>query len=118
MLEHQILVRLNKNKNKFWKGNYGNNCQLCKEKNPQFCIEASPVKLKDKKCVFVFCRDCYLSVNDICSKFIFNKKMYVYDHGFKLSEKFYKNTCDTTVVVKKKKWFCVFPFVSGRLLIY
>jgi hypothetical protein len=117
MIEHQILVRLNKNKHKFWKGKYCNTCQLCKEKNSQFCIEATPVKVKDKKCVFIFCRDCYLSVNDICSKFIYNKKIYAYDCGFHISEKYNKNTCNT-VTIKKTKYIYMFPFVSGRLFIY
>ena len=86
MLEYRILVRLNKTR--FRKGQdkklYGN-CQACKDKYGLYCIEASTNSMK-KNIVFLFCKDCYAVLNDICCVFIFKKKTYLYEDGYPISE--------------------------------
>jgi hypothetical protein len=106
MQEHQILVRLKKTsikKRGFMQ--YGN-CQICCEKYSQRCIEAS------EGIVFIFCNDCYLQVNDICSRFIYNKKIYQYETSYHLN--------DRPIKKKKKCGFCFsyFPFIVGTKLMF
>jgi hypothetical protein len=84
MEEYQILVRLKKTsikKRGFMQ--YGN-CQICCEKYSQRCIEASD---NAQGIVFIFCNDCYLQVNDICSMFIYYKKIYQYETSFHLNDR-------------------------------
>jgi formate dehydrogenase maturation protein FdhE len=109
MQEYQILVRLKKTTIKR-KGfvQYGN-CQICGEKYSQRCIEAS---YRTEGIVFIFCNDCYSNVNDVCSKFIYNKKIYEYESSYHIDEKPIKK--------KKKCGFCFnfIPFVVGNRLLF
>jgi formate dehydrogenase maturation protein FdhE len=109
MIEYQILVRLKKTSIKK-KGliQYGK-CQVCGEKYSQRCIEASH---HAEGFVFIFCNDCYLQVNDVCTKFIYNKKIYEYESSYHINEK---------PIKKKKKssfWFDFIPFVVGNRLMF
>jgi hypothetical protein len=109
MLEYQILVRLKKTSIKR-KGfvQYGK-CQICGEKYSQRCIEASN---HNDRFIFIFCNDCHLQVNDVCTKFIYNKKVYEYETSYHINEK----------PIKKKKcgfWLNFMPFViDNRLIIF
>jgi hypothetical protein len=108
MEEYQILVRLKKTNIKR-KGfmQYGN-CQICCEKYSQRCIEASN---RAEGIVFIFCNDCYSQVNDICSKFIYNKKVYEYETAYHIDDKPFK---------KKKKCGVCFnsiPFLLGNRVV-
>lgn len=87
MYEYKILVRLRKTciKSKGYT-QYGN-CQICNEKFSQLCIEASQNIKGKKNVVFIFCKDCYSVVNDICSKFVYNKTIYDYETSYHISDK-------------------------------
>ena len=110
------MVRLKKTRIKS-KGyiQYGN-CQICNEKYSQRCIEASAedsTNNKPNSIVFIFCNDCYLAVDDICSKFVFNKKNYDYEASYNINDKPIKRpnsninfTCN------------VIPFIAGNKALF
>lgn len=84
MQEQQILVRLKTTTIKTKGFNQYGKCQICNEKYSQWCIEAS---LYNKHNVFIFCKDCFLEVNDICCKFVYNKTVYSYEIAYHINEK-------------------------------
>jgi hypothetical protein len=86
MIEHQILVRLNRTFIKKKNSELYGNCQVCNDKNGKNCIEASLKNSNKIHCVFLFCSDCHNALNDICSIFIFNKKMYTYEDSYPITE--------------------------------
>ena len=117
MYEYQILVRLKNTtiQNKYGK-QYGN-CQVCNEKYSQHCVTASQSIKGRNNILFIFCYDCYLVVNDICSKFVYNKKIYNYDGCYHLN--------DVPIQIKqpiKIRSFSNFdytiPFIIGNKLIF
>ena len=105
MHECQILVRLKKRcvKNKYGK-QYGN-CQICNQKHSYNCVEASAHNKRDEFIVFIFCEDCYSAVNDICSKFVYNKNIYSYEKSYHIKDNPIKKRC--------KFVFSVVPFIIG-----
>ena len=67
------------------KGNYNNyygNCQICSEKQSREFIEAS---YNNSRAIFVFCKDCYTVVNDICSVFKLNGISYQYERVYNIN---------------------------------
>ena len=112
MYEYQILVRLKKTSIKS-KGHiqYGN-CQVCKEKYSQLCIEASQNIKGKKNIVFIFCNDCYSVVNDICSKFVYNKNMYDYETSYHINDR----PIVTQNTILNRSIYKV-PFIIGTRLI-
>lgn len=97
MIEYQILVRLNKTR--IAKGrdkNIYGNCQVCNDKNGQFCIEASRNDGYKMHNVFIFCADCYSVLNDICSIFVYKKFTYTFEDSYHISE---------NPVKTKNKWY-------------
>jgi hypothetical protein len=116
MYEYQILVRVKKTTIRSKGYSQYANCQICNEKYSQLCVEAESSQNKEGKnnVVFVFCNDCYLVVNDICSKFVYNKNVYHYEKSYHINDKPIKK--------KKKCSFIshdIFPFVIGnRLIMY
>lgn len=89
MLEYKVSVRLNNIHIK--KGNYNSyygNCQICNEKHSQEFIEAS---YNNVRAVFVFCKDCYEVVNDICSVFKLDGVSYQYENVYNIKNLNTKN---------------------------
>ena len=83
MLEYKVSVRLNNNRIK--KGSYNSyygNCQICSEKYSREFIEAS---YNNSRAIFVFCKDCYTVVNDICSVFKLNGISYQYERVYNIN---------------------------------
>jgi hypothetical protein len=83
MQEYKVSVRLRNISIKKWNYNkfYGN-CQICNEKYSQEFIEGS---YNNNRAIFVFCKDCYLVVNDICSEFKLNGISYQYERVYNIN---------------------------------
>jgi len=114
MHECQILVRLKKTFIKKKHGEQYGNCQICNEKHSRNCIEASSHDKFADFIVFLFCNDCYFVVNDICSRFVFNKQIYNFENSYHIREK----------PIKKKICKCSsfsylkFPFIIGNKTLF
>jgi hypothetical protein len=96
MIEYQILVRLKKTLLKKNDSEIYGNCQVCNEKYGKNCIETSLINCCKIHIVFIFCNDCHKALNDICSIFIFNKKLYTYEDSYPISE---------ITIKQKSKWY-------------
>ena len=97
MIEYRILVRLNKTfirKKREDKKLYGV-CQVCSDRNAQYCIEASMCVDSRNHLVFVFCKDCHSALNDICSIFVYKNDEYTYEDSYHISE---------NQIRRKRKW--------------
>ena len=97
MIEYRILVRLNKTlirKKREDKKLYGV-CQVCSDRNAQYCIEASMCVDSRNHLVFVFCKDCHSALYDICSIFVYKKDEYTYEDSYHISE---------IQIRRKRKW--------------
>lgn len=119
MYECQILVRLKNTtiQNKYGK-QYGN-CQVCNEKYSQYCIEASQSIKGRNNILFIFCYDCYLVVNDICSKFVYNKKIYNYDGCYHLNDENVPIQIKQPIPIHSFSNFeYTIPFIIGNKLIF
>ena len=114
MQECQILVRLKKTSIRKKYGEQYGNCQICNEKYSRNCIETSSQDKFDEIIVFIFCNDCHFVVNDICSRFVFNKQIYNFEKSYHIREK----------PIQEKFCKCssysynIFPFIIGNRMLF
>ena len=102
MHEYKVLVRLNSIRiKKGYYDNYYGNCQICNEKHSQEFIEGS---YNNNKAIFVFCKDCYSAVNDICSEFKLNGISYQYERVYNINN----------LSIKKK--YCIYKFMMPTII--
>ena len=112
MYEYQILVRIKPTNIKTGRRGYQyGKCQICNENYSQHCIEASTYNKKIDNIVFILCKDCSTVVNDICAKFVYEKKIYNYETSYHINDR----------PIKKIKIYALsykIPFIIGNKMMF